>query len=535
MADSITSFTVQRSTNGVDWNTIATLAGTARSYTDNNPPANASYRVRGLTDLGFEITYNDVTPPQPPPPPPPGTGDFIWQVPIKGTNVPDNIDVRGITVDANNNTIVVGSFGGSINFGGTTLASAGGQDVFVAKYNVDGTLQWVRQYGDIFDQYATCVVVDSSNNIFVGGHFSGTMTVDGQTMTVTPVQSQPYAVYDVYVLKLNTSGVRIWAKSFPGSGSESCFGIGVDSDQNVFIGGTFNIPQPLPALVPFNLGGGDMFTNTPSDLYVGKLNGIDGSYVWAIHHSGVGPDRFNFSTYLNGLAVDSSGDVAVVGYISGGTVDLGGGDVVTTGGNSIVAKYSGLNGAHIWSQVYRAEAVPGAGSNLCTGVAVNNVKDVFVTGTFVKSINIAGHVLSTPQAAGVYLARLGASDGVVNFANVYGGNFYGQDIGYSVAIDTLQNIAICGTVSGSFIDFGGGPRFGDGTLNIFVAKFTQAGGYVWDKRIQTGGTLNYAKAIKTDTLNNVLMAGYFAGTINFGGDSIVGVSTQNGFLVKFQS
>lgn len=535
MADSIVSFTVQRSTdNGQNWTTITTppLPGTARDYLDQTPPANASYRVRGLTALGFEITYNDVTPPQPPPPPP-GNGAWIWQVPIKGTSVVDFVDIGAITVDSSNNYIVVGNFVGTVDFGGTSKISVGGQDVFVAKYNVNGTLQWVRQFGDGFDQYATCVAVDSSDNIFIGGHFAGTMTVDGVTLTNTPASSFPYATYDVYVLKLDQLGARIWAKSFPGSGGESCSGIGIDPNQNVFISGVFGLPQNFPALVPFNLGGGDLIPNTPLDMYVCKLNGANGAYIWAIHHSGTGPDRFNFATGISCLAVDSSGDVVVAGSVTGGTIDLGGGDLAASGNNTIVAKYSGIDGSHVWSQVYVSD--PG-GSNLCRAIAVNGVKDVFVTGAFIVSINIAGIVLHTPQPnSGIYVARLGASNGVPNFANGYGGNFFAQDSGYSIAIDPQQNILITGTVQGSFIDFGGGPRFGDGTLNIFVSKLTGAGTYVWDKRIKTGATLNYGKAIKADSSNRVLVGGLFAGTINFGGPDIVSASNQSGFLVKFDS
>ena len=52
------------------------------------------------------------------------------------------------------------------------------------------------------------------------------------------------------------------------------------------------------------------------------------------------------------VAVDASGNVLVTGFFSG-TVDFGGGSLVSAGGREIfLAKYDG-NGAHVWSQRFR--------------------------------------------------------------------------------------------------------------------------------------------------------------------------------------
>src|SRR5678815_2444551 len=121
MADSIIGFTVERSTDNINWTTLTVpdLPGNQFSYTDPSPPATAYYRVTGHTQLGFTIPYNIIHTS------PPSNGTFSWQVPIQGTTVVDLTDIGGIAVDANSNTIIAGSFSGTVNFGGTTKTSAG--------------------------------------------------------------------------------------------------------------------------------------------------------------------------------------------------------------------------------------------------------------------------------------------------------------------------------------------------------------------------------------------------------------------------
>ena len=546
MADSIVSFTVQRSTdNGQSWTTITNppLDGSARDYTDQTPPANASYRVRGLTALGFEITYNDVTPPQPPPPPPDNTGTWVWQVPIKGNNVTDLVDIGGVTSDSANNYIVVGSFSGTVDFGnGFVKTSAGGWDVFVVKYNINGTVQWVNQYGDNFDQFGSCVAVDSANNIFVGGYFAGSVNVQGTVLNEVQVPAFFYSSFDILLIKLNPSGDKIWAKAFGGGGVETCTGIAVDSADNVIFTGNYTIPAPatIPSQTQLDFGGGGLTNQCPQDMYVTKLRGADGEWVpglsFAIHH-GTNDGTFSNTANSTGIAVDSAGDVVVCGYITGGTIDLGAGGTQAAHGGSdfYVAKYLGTTGAGVWARV-----IGGTGSDIAKGIAVNPTNDAIVTGGFIGTVDFgSGFIIATPQAAtGVFVAKFIANTGITDWARGFGGNFNGEDIGYAIDVDATNHMVLSGTVRSSFIDFGGGPRFSvDGTLNIFIVKLANNGTFVpgecWDKRINTGGTLNYGKSIRADSENKVVLAGFFAGTINFGGPSISGTSDHTGFLVKF--
>jgi hypothetical protein len=63
-------------------------------------------------------------------------------------------EVDGLA-SANGDVYATGTFAGSVNLGGSTLASAGLNDVFLVKLNSAGTHQWSQRYGDASSQYGS--------------------------------------------------------------------------------------------------------------------------------------------------------------------------------------------------------------------------------------------------------------------------------------------------------------------------------------------------------------------------------------------
>ena len=74
---------------------------------------------------------------------------FQWAKRVASTTNTDNELSIGMTLDSQGNCYVTGWFDGTNDFGGVTLTnkSGGGQDIFVAKYNSTGALQWARRAG----------------------------------------------------------------------------------------------------------------------------------------------------------------------------------------------------------------------------------------------------------------------------------------------------------------------------------------------------------------------------------------------------
>jgi DNA-binding response OmpR family regulator len=452
-------------------------------------------------------------------------GRYVWAKDIRGNGVPDTAHVNGVAVDHQGNSIVVGNFAGTVNFDGTSLTSAGGQDAFVAKYSADGVLQWAKRFGDIFDQIAYGVSLDSADNIVVVGSFAGTLSFGGGLLSEVPTPSFYYAQTDIFVVKLNASGGHVWSRSFGSSGTEAAYGVTVDGAGDVILTGNYGIP---PTTAQLDFGGGALGNAGAMDMFVAKLAGADGSYRWAVHHGNT-DGTYSHAVYANGICADRNGDVAVVGYFSGGTIDLGGGDRVGAGGSDVfLAKYSGMTGEHLWSKTIGA-----GGSEIGKGVAIDANNNVIITGGFNGTVDFGGTLLTAPQSTGIFVAKYNI-DGRQVWSRGFGGSYTGQDVGYGIAVDGAGNIGFTGTVQGSYVDFGGGPLYGDGTLNVFAAKLSADGNYVWGKRFKTGATQNYGCAAAFDSSGNLFTGGYFGGTTDFGGGTVTSSSSlQDGFLVKY--
>ncbi|MCC9655500.1 Ig-like domain-containing protein [Rhodopirellula halodulae] len=107
-------------------------------------------------------------------------GDFVWAKSWGSTE----FDVgHALAVDNNDNIVVAGVFGGT-NVGGTTASadfdpgpgtdiqtSVGVYDMFVSKFDSDGTFQWARTAGSTANESAGTIATDSLGNIVAGVSF----------------------------------------------------------------------------------------------------------------------------------------------------------------------------------------------------------------------------------------------------------------------------------------------------------------------------------------------------------------------------
>jgi hypothetical protein len=131
-------------------------------------------------------------------------GNVIWAQSFGGTS--DDIGYS-ITTDKSSNIIIVGSFKNSINFGGTTLTSAGGSDAFFVKLNSNGTIIWAKQNtaGSLEDK-AEVVKADKYNNIYAAGRYkSNDFTIGGEVFTTSGLTTTFYC-------KLDSNGNFLWKK-----------------------------------------------------------------------------------------------------------------------------------------------------------------------------------------------------------------------------------------------------------------------------------------------------------------------------------
>ncbi|MBI1956110.1 MAG: SBBP repeat-containing protein, partial [Acidobacteria bacterium] len=225
-----------------------------------------------------------------------------------------------------------------------------------------------------------------------------------------------------------------------------------------------------------------------------------------------------------GVAVDGSGNVVVTGQFFG-TVDFGGGVLSGTGGLDIfAAKFSGTDGSHTWSKRFGSTS-----DDYGQGVAVDSSGKVAVTGFFIGTVDFGGGGLTSAANTDIFVAKYSGTDGSYLWSKRFGST--SDDIGNSVAVDSSGNVVVTGFFNGT-VDFGGGGLTSAESNDIFVAKYSGAeGSHLWSKRFGSTST-DQGLGVAVDSSDNVVVTGLFTGTVNFGGGNLTSAGAEDIFLVK---
>jgi hypothetical protein len=196
---------------------------------------------------------------------------------------------------------------------------AGGEDIFLAKYSPSGEKQWVRQWGTAGYDAAAAVAVDGSGNIYVGG------TTAGQ------LGAEPYAgALDIFLTKYSPSGEQLWTRQDGTADNEETGSISADAEGSVYMTGY--------------TGGG--LDGNPDDggIYAFLIKyDATGQRKWT-RQSGTA-DGFNMG---GGVAVDAAGANA---FVTGFTTENLDGQASTGSYETFLMKY-GSGGDKLWTRLY---------------------------------------------------------------------------------------------------------------------------------------------------------------------------------------
>jgi hypothetical protein len=98
-------------------------------------------------------------------------------------------------------------------------------------------------------------------------------------------------------------------------------------------------------------------------------------------------------------------------------------------------------------------------------------------------------------------------------------------------VDASGNVLVTGYFAGT-MDLGGGPLTSAGNQDLFVAKLDPSGAHVWSKHFGDTG-IQQGQSIAVDASGNVLVTGHFAGTMDLGGGPLTStVGSLDLFVAK---
>ncbi|HEX8824912.1 MAG TPA: hypothetical protein VF794_33660, partial [Archangium sp.] len=387
---------------------------------------------------------------------------------------------RSVAVDGKGNTFVSLAYeGNGLDLGGGALVGDAG--VAVAKYAPDGKHLWSRGFPTLLGTRPTvsAMTVDVAGNVYIAGeHREPSLDLGGE-----PVPA------GIFLAKYAPDGTHLWSRStkLPGVKLLPPSALAVDERRGHLVAAVnFLDPgQPLGAALIGRalVGDGQVFSLKPVATW-GRLS-------------------------VTGLALDWSGNLAVVGFFEG-EVDLGGGPLRTVLPRSpFIARFN-PEVRHLWSR--GLEGAEGA----ALGVAVASSR-ILVVGEYSGSFTFRG---KRQPAEG--------RDGFIAAYATSGGELWVRHFAESaraVGVDADDRMVVVGQYRPG--DCAGGSKLpsragGTPDNHLFVAKlYRGSGGHEWSRGVFSDGVLR-AGSLTSSRSGEAVLVSDLEGTVNLGTGPVSG-------------
>jgi hypothetical protein len=164
---------------------------------------------------------------------------------------------------------------------------------------------------------------------------------------------------------------------------------------------------------------------------------------------------------------------------------------------------------------------------------VDAAGNVIFSGTFFSTVDFGGGVLTSAGNDDLFLAKFNSA-GIHRWSARYGDTAVNGTLGVELATDADRNIVVAGGFNAT-VDFGGGPLTSLGSTEVFHARFSPDGVFqAADRSGDAAGQFVRGVAICAD--GSALLTGSNAGNLDLGGGILPapGASGQI-FLAKFRS
>lgn len=408
----------------------------------------------------------------------------------------------------------VGQLSGNADFdpGPSTnsLYALGYADVFILKLDANANYQWAKRIGGNSAQMECYSMdMDSVGNIYLTGAYNGTVDFNPD-LGIYNLTSSGYK--DIFVCKLDSNGVFIWARSIGESiNDQEANSVSCDHHGNVLVTGQFK------GTVDFDPGTGvsnlTAVSNLSTDIYILKLD-KNGNYKWARSFGNANGD------FGNCIEVDAMDNVYSTGLFTG-TVDFDPSTAVYNltqpASNSSGAYVSKLdsNGFFLFAKQFSGNATVEGKS-----LILDQNNNIFTSGEFwgTADFDPGIGVLNITSTNDLYFAKLDSNGSLLQVKNI--GTFNnGYLTNKQINLDNAGNIYLTGSYAKT-IDFDPGANTftlvsNSQTDDIYVAKYNPNFDFVW--AVSMGGiqSLENGESVVIDNSNNVYTGGYFLGTSDF--------------------
>lgn len=367
--------------------------------------------------------------------------------------------------------------------------------------------KFANNFGGNGVSVGTCIVSDSSENIFHCGYFTGTIDFDPGPNIFNLTSN---GLEDAFICKLDSAGNFIWAKNIGGTHDDRVRSINIDNQGYLYITGDFF--SPAIDLDP-NSGILNFINNGGFDIFLLKLDS-NSNLKWAKNIGGTG-----FETSYS-IKTDKHRNIYYTGYFDN-VVDFDPGSNVYTlasqGSADIFISKLDSSGNFVW-----AKSIGALDIDIGTSLAIDDSDYIYTTGYFKLTSDFDPGIgvfnLTSQGDADIFISKLDSSG---NFVWAISAGGTGYDVSRCINVDQTGNVIATGSFR-NIVDFD--PSSSEliytaaSNDDVFILKLNSIGELMWAKT-HSGFAGEAGNSLTTDLLGNVYTTGWFTAAIDVGSGS----------------
>jgi len=389
---------------------------------------------------------------------------------VQNTGYDKNDSGNEMCSDNSGNVYITGHFTDSIQFGATKLYSDSNRsDVFIVKYDASMNVMWARRYGSKTPDESQAIKTDASGNIYIAGEFNDSTKFGSFTLNAPP------AGHAVFLVKLNSSGIPIWASSASANGSDFWIGgLGLDANNNIYLTGFYAGVADFGNSITLSSVIHPLYLTGSIDIFIAKYNS-SGTCQWA-RTAGSYATEQSF-----GIAVKSNGTAYITGFI-GQTSNFSGSTLTYHGGgvDGFIAGYNTSGTLVFLTSFYSDDYEAGY------GITLDAANNIYITGLHEGYTVFDTDTLTPHGDYDMFVAKYNANGNIQWISTTIGDRW---EQGRKVAVDEGGNVYVGGEFShGGTSSFPGINFTSKGYFDPFVAKYNHVGEFQWAQR---GGSYRY--------------------------------------------
>lgn len=382
------------------------------------------------------------------------------------------------------------------------------------------TLTFGSFYGGSSGDGFTNIRKDNNGNIYIIGQTRSISNIATSGAYQTTISGN---FPDIFLVKFNSNWQRKWATYFGGANTESAFGLGINSNGQIFVCGNTESASNIATM-----GAYQQIYEGVQDAFLASFDSL-GNRVWCTYVGGNHFDR------LEDLAINQNNDIYIVGYTSSPnniSTPSSFQPSLSIGYNLFINKFSS-NGFKIWGTYFGSQMEPSP------SVALYG-NDVFISGTTSASTGIASSGAQQVNYGGgsdAFLAKFS------NTGNRVWSTYLGSsddDRNYSLCADGSGNLYMVGYTNSTsgFATSGVHQSTIGGFTDGYIAKYTNTGSLLWNT-YYGGEFYDGINDVTVNTNNDVLIVGYTNSTLSIATPSAYqgnfAGGLYDGILAKFNS